>query len=83
MREKLMDMVDEGIIDPNDLIRDLLNWMTREDVSEFARANGYIDEDEDEDEDEDDWSCPTCGLENPTTSCGLPNCGLIGDTSLD
>lgn len=30
----------------------------------------YIDEDE-------DYSCPTCGIENPTTSCGLPNCGLI------
>jgi len=26
---------------------------------------------------EEVFSCPTCGLQNPTTTCGLPNCGLI------
>jgi len=26
---------------------------------------------------EDVFSCPACGLQNPTTTCGLPNCGLI------
>ena len=30
----------------------------------------YIEEDE-------TFSCSVCGLQNPTTSCGLPNCGLI------
>ena len=26
---------------------------------------------------EEVFSCPACGLQNPTTTCGLPNCGLI------
>jgi hypothetical protein len=26
---------------------------------------------------DDDYECPTCGEQDPGTSCGLPNCGLI------
>ena len=28
-------------------------------------------------EEDEAFNCPMCGLQNPTTSCGLPNCGLI------
>jgi hypothetical protein len=27
--------------------------------------------------DEEVYRCPSCGIEDPSTSCGLPHCGLI------
>ena len=35
------------------------------------------EEEEDYEDDDGLVICPTCGLEGATTSCGLPNCGLI------
>ena len=32
---KLLDMVDEGIIDQEKLIQNLLNWMSESDVKQF------------------------------------------------
>lgn len=43
----LLDMVDQGIIDKDTLIADLLGWMSESDVSEFVRRNDYIVEEED------------------------------------
>jgi hypothetical protein len=46
---ELLDLVEQGVIDRDSLIRDLLGWMSEEDVAEFARRNDYItDETEDE-----------------------------------
>jgi hypothetical protein len=46
---ELLDMVEQGAIDRDSLIRDLLGWMSEADVAEFARRNDYItDEAEDE-----------------------------------
>lgn len=28
-------------------------------------------------EQDESFFCPSCGIENPTVSCGLPNCGMI------
>ena len=50
---ELLDMVDQGVIDKDSLIADLLGWMSEDDVAEFARRNDYIQNDPDEDEDED------------------------------
>ncbi len=51
---RLLEMVDEGMIDKDNLIQDLLGWMSEDDVKDFARRNDYIqDEPEDEDTDED------------------------------
>lgn len=47
---QLLDLVDEGVVDRDSLIRDLLGWMSEEDVAEFARRNDYIIDDEDENE---------------------------------
>jgi hypothetical protein len=47
---ELLDLVEQGVIDRDNLIRDLLGWMSESDVSEFARRNDYITDDEDQDE---------------------------------
>ena len=53
---ELLDMVEQGLIDKDSLIQDLLGWMSESDVAEFARRNDYIqDLDEDEDEEEDEY----------------------------
>lgn len=50
---QLLDMVEQGLIDKDSLISDLLGWMSEDEVKDFARRNDYIQEDpEDEDEDE-------------------------------
>lgn len=46
----LMDMVEQGIVDKDSLIQDLLNYMSEAAVQDFAESNGYIDTDEGEDE---------------------------------
>jgi hypothetical protein len=48
---KIIELVDDGIVDRDILIRDLLNWMSESDVAEFYDRNLRAD---DEDEDEDD-----------------------------
>ena len=49
----LLDAVDEGIIDRDTLIQDLLGWMSEADVAEFARRNDYLVLDEEEEEEEE------------------------------
>lgn len=55
---KIIEMVDEGLIDRDILIRDLLNWMSESDVGEFFDQN-FGDETEDEDDGQpsemDEW----------------------------
>jgi hypothetical protein len=38
----LLDMVDEGLVDKDTLIRDLLGWMSESEVQEFSLRNDYI-----------------------------------------
>jgi hypothetical protein len=47
---ELLDLVEQGVIDRDSLIRDLLGWMSETEVAEFARRNDYITDDEDQDE---------------------------------
>lgn len=51
---KLLEMVDEGLINKNDLIVACLKWMSEDDVKEMAEANEFIMEDEEDEEDLDD-----------------------------
>lgn len=44
----LLEMVDEGIIDPNTLAQDLLAWLSEDEVRRFALRNEYITTEEDE-----------------------------------
>ena len=56
---KIIEMVDEGMVDRDMLIRDLLNYMSESDVSDFY--DSYYGQDEDENEDDgqpsemDEW----------------------------
>lgn len=56
---KIIEMVDEGMVDRDMLIRDLLNYMSESDVEDFY--DSYYGQDEDEDEDDgqpseaDEW----------------------------
>lgn len=51
----LSDMVDDGIVDKGRLIRDLINWMSEDDIRDFMIANQYVETDyEDEYDDEED-----------------------------
>jgi hypothetical protein len=45
---QLLDLADEGVIDWESLARDALNWMSEDEVAEFARSNDYIRDEEDE-----------------------------------
>lgn len=42
---KLLDMVEQGLINKDSLIHNLLNWMSEAEVTEFMERN-YFDEDE-------------------------------------
>ena len=49
---ELISLVEDGMIDKDTLIRDLLGYLSESEVADFARRNDYItwlDNDEDED----------------------------------
>jgi len=48
----LLDMVEQGVVDKDALIRDLLGYLSESDVQDFVRANDLAPWLEDEDEDE-------------------------------
>lgn len=50
---QLLEMVEEGLVDKDSLIADLLGWMSEHEVEQFVRRNDLlealnIEEDEDE-----------------------------------
>lgn len=50
---KLLELVDEGMIDKATLIQDLLGWMSEAEVEQFARKNiplSLLGEEEEDDE---------------------------------
>lgn len=49
-RTALLDKLDDGLIDAKKLAQELLNYMSEQDVKDFAESEGYA-EPEDEDED--------------------------------
>ncbi len=46
---KIIEFVDDGMLDRDILIRDLLNWMSESDVKEFY--DNHIRDDEEDDDD--------------------------------
>ena len=46
--KKLLDLLDQGVIDPNKLARDLLGYLSEDDVTDFCHKND-LDFDESED----------------------------------
>ena len=49
---ELLDMVEQGMIDKDSLISDLLGWMSEAEVEEFARSNDYVQSLDDEDDED-------------------------------
>jgi len=50
---ELLDMVEQGVIDKDNLIADLLGWMSEADVKEFVQRNDLMPWLEDEEEDDE------------------------------
>lgn len=57
--KQVLDLVEQGMIDKDILIRDLLGWMSEDDVREFIERNDYVSCHDEADEDED--ACGFCG----------------------
>jgi hypothetical protein len=47
--KKLLDLIDEGIVDKDSLILNLLNWMSEDFVKEFYEQYYELDDEEEED----------------------------------
>jgi len=50
----VLDAVSEGMFDKDQLISDLLGWMSEDDVKEFVQRNDLMPWLEDEEDEEDD-----------------------------
>lgn len=50
---KILELVDEGVLDPIKVLTAALNWHSDHEVGEMAEANEFILNDDDEEADED------------------------------
>ncbi len=48
---KVLEMVDEGLLNPRDVLVMALKWMSEDDVKEMCKANEIFPEDEENEED--------------------------------
>jgi len=46
---KILEMIDESILNPRDVVLMCLKWMSEDEVTEMAKANELFEEVEDED----------------------------------
>lgn len=51
---QLLDLVDQGVLNKDSLIQDLLGWMSEHEVEQFVRNNDIIDFIEVDEEEEAD-----------------------------
>jgi hypothetical protein len=51
---RMLDIVSDGGVDKDDLIKGLLYYISESEVKDFALSEGYLDDDSDEDDDSDD-----------------------------
>jgi hypothetical protein len=51
---RLIDMMDEGMIDARAVADMALSWLSEHDVAEMMKANDIIEQDEDEDEEDEE-----------------------------
>ncbi len=50
---RLIDMMDEGLIDARAVADMALSWLSEHDVAEMMKANDLVEQDEDEEDEED------------------------------
>lgn len=41
---EVLDLAEQGVLSWETIARDALNWMSEQEVSEFARVNGYVED---------------------------------------
>ena len=51
---KILEMVEEGVLDPTAVLKSCLVYMSEYDVADMAECEGYISADEEYDEDDED-----------------------------
>ena len=61
---KILEMVEEGILDKDTVIMSCLKYMSEDDVADMAHANEFFINEEEED-DEDDWDGSNYPKDNP------------------
>ena len=49
---QLIELIDDGVIDTEQLAINLLGWLSDDEVREFAERNGYIPEEYEDEEEE-------------------------------
>jgi hypothetical protein len=47
---KILEMLEEGILNKDDVILSCLNYMSEDDVADMAHCSGFIEEEEEETE---------------------------------
>ena len=52
---KILEMVEEGILNPTAVLRSCLIYMSEYDVADMAECEGYISAEDDEDDEDDDY----------------------------
>lgn len=53
---KLLELIEEGAIDAETILRCCFNYMSEDDVADMARAEGLFDDEEEEEEDDADMT---------------------------
>lgn len=48
---KILEMIDECVLDPKDVVMMCLKWMSEDDAAAMAEANELFEEDEEDEED--------------------------------
>ena len=62
--DKILEMVEQGILDRDTVIMSCLKYMSEDDVADMAHANEFFINEEEED-DEDDWDGSNYPKDNP------------------
>ena len=62
--DKILEMVEEGILDKDMVIMSCLKYMSEDDVADMAHSNEFFINEEDEDE-EDEWDRSNYPKDNP------------------
>ena len=70
---KMYELMDCGVVDYEQLAKDLLGWLSDDEVGEFAQQNGYFDgleDEEDEEEENEETADLQLGLDDYEVSNG-------------
>lgn len=52
---KILELIEEGILDPETVALACMKYMSEDDVTDMARLNDFIDDEDDEDDEEDEY----------------------------